>query len=365
MGAFRYLIVGRHDCGRGVPWNSRPRHGRRGSGSSATSRSPVCTPPLSKALWKGKEESSVWRGTEELGVELVLGRRVTSLDLDAHTATDDTGEAHSYERLLLATGGTPRRVDAWDDGVVYYRTLQTYRQLRGRGRRRPRNRDRRLHRLGGRCRPCDERLCRRSSSPTRASVRASSRPSSRASSATTARRAWTPGRTEGRVDLTRRRVVRRRDGERRGRGRRRRRGPRDPAANRPRRAGRARGRRRPRRRPRPRRRSRGRLRRGRCRPLPRRGARRDTPSSTRTTRTPTGATSARTWPAPTPPTTTSFFYRTSSISATRRWATSTRGWTPPSRSGSSPTARASSLPSRTGSRADSCSGTCGPGRRGA
>ena len=59
-----------------------------------------------------------------------------------------------------------------------------------------------------------------------------------------------------------------------------------------------------------------------------------------------------------------FFYRTSSTSATRRWATSTRGWTP-SRSGSSPTARASSATSRTGSRADSCSGTCGPGRRGA
>jgi NADPH-dependent 2,4-dienoyl-CoA reductase/sulfur reductase-like enzyme len=52
-----------------------------------------------------------------------------SLDLDVRTATDDTGESHAYERLLLATGGTPRRVDEWGDDVVYYRTLDTYHRL--------------------------------------------------------------------------------------------------------------------------------------------------------------------------------------------------------------------------------------------
>jgi 3-phenylpropionate/trans-cinnamate dioxygenase ferredoxin reductase component len=91
---------------------------------------PYARPPLSKALWKGKDEQSVWRGTADLGVELLLGRRVVSLDLDGRTATDDTGETHSYERLLLATGGTPRRLGSGDDGVIYYRTLETYRKLR-------------------------------------------------------------------------------------------------------------------------------------------------------------------------------------------------------------------------------------------
>lgn len=91
---------------------------------------PYARPPLSKALWKGKDESSVWRGTADLGVELLLDRRVTSLDLDERTATDDAGETHSYEKLLLATGGTPRRLGSGDEGVVYYRTLETYRQLR-------------------------------------------------------------------------------------------------------------------------------------------------------------------------------------------------------------------------------------------
>ena len=58
---------------------------------------PYARPPLSKALWKGKEESSVWRGTEELGVELLVGRQVTSVDLDGRTATDD--EIWNYSKV--------------------------------------------------------------------------------------------------------------------------------------------------------------------------------------------------------------------------------------------------------------------------
>ena len=130
MGAFRYLIVG---GGMTADAACRGIRDHDADGSiglvGEESVAPYARPPLSKALWKGKPEDSIWRGTAELGVELVLGRRIVSLDLDVHTATDDTGESHTYERLLLATGGTPRRVDAWDDGVVYYRTLETYREL--------------------------------------------------------------------------------------------------------------------------------------------------------------------------------------------------------------------------------------------
>jgi len=131
VGAFRYLIVGGGMTADAACRGIRD-HDPEGSiglvGEEAFA--PYARPPLSKALWKGTEESSVWRGTEELGVELLVGRRVTSLDLDGRQATDDTGESHSYEKLLLATGGTPRRVPAWDDGVIYYRTFETYRALR-------------------------------------------------------------------------------------------------------------------------------------------------------------------------------------------------------------------------------------------
>lgn len=91
---------------------------------------PYLRPPLSKALWKGKDESTIWRGTEELEVELRLGRRATALDLDSHTVTDATGERYRYERLLLATGGKPRRLPFGGDDVIYFRTLDDYHRLR-------------------------------------------------------------------------------------------------------------------------------------------------------------------------------------------------------------------------------------------
>jgi 3-phenylpropionate/trans-cinnamate dioxygenase ferredoxin reductase component len=93
---------------------------------------PYARPPLSKGLWSGKEESSVFRGTPDLGVDVHTGRRITAIDLNARTATDDVGETHSYEKVLLATGGTPRRLpSSGDDDVVYFRTLDDYRRLRG------------------------------------------------------------------------------------------------------------------------------------------------------------------------------------------------------------------------------------------
>jgi NADPH-dependent 2,4-dienoyl-CoA reductase/sulfur reductase-like enzyme len=130
VGAFRYLIVGGGMTADAACRGIR-EHDPTGSIGLVGEEpvAPYARPPLSKALWKGKPEESVWRGTSDLGVDLVLGRRIVSLDLDAHLATDDTGESHAYERLLLATGGAPRRVDAWDDGVVYFRTLETYRRL--------------------------------------------------------------------------------------------------------------------------------------------------------------------------------------------------------------------------------------------
>jgi 3-phenylpropionate/trans-cinnamate dioxygenase ferredoxin reductase subunit len=128
--SYRYLIVGGGMTGDAACRGIR-EHDRDGSIGlvGAETRPPYDRPPLSKALWQGKEESSIWRGTEELGVELVLGRRIVSLDLDARRATDDEGEDHGYERLLLATGGRPRQLPGVED-AVYFRTLEDYRSLR-------------------------------------------------------------------------------------------------------------------------------------------------------------------------------------------------------------------------------------------
>ena len=93
---------------------------------------PYTRPPLSKKLWQGKDEASIWRGTAEQGVDLRLGRQIVSLDLDARRATDDAGDTYVYERVLLATGGSPRRLAGAADGVIYFRTYDDYRALRER-----------------------------------------------------------------------------------------------------------------------------------------------------------------------------------------------------------------------------------------
>jgi NADPH-dependent 2,4-dienoyl-CoA reductase/sulfur reductase-like enzyme len=91
---------------------------------------PYSRPPLTKGLWSGEDEASIWRGTDALGVEFALGRRVVALDVAARTATDDAGGTHSWDRLLLATGGRPRRLPSGGDDVVYYRTVADYRRTR-------------------------------------------------------------------------------------------------------------------------------------------------------------------------------------------------------------------------------------------
>jgi NADPH-dependent 2,4-dienoyl-CoA reductase/sulfur reductase-like enzyme len=91
---------------------------------------PYARPPLSKALWKGDDEGSVWLGTTDVSVDLQLGRRIVDLDLDGRTARDDQGETYAYERLLLATGGRPRKLPFGGDEVIYFRTFDDYKQLR-------------------------------------------------------------------------------------------------------------------------------------------------------------------------------------------------------------------------------------------
>src|SRR3989442_10948832 len=97
----------------------------------AEPHAPYNRPPLSKALWKGEPEASIWRKTESTGATLQLGRRVVGVDPGAKTVTDDRGTIHGYKKLLLATGGTPRRLPLKSEQVIYFRTYEDYRRLRG------------------------------------------------------------------------------------------------------------------------------------------------------------------------------------------------------------------------------------------
>ena len=96
----------------------------------AESHPPYKRPPLTKGLWSGGDEAKIWKNTADAGAEVILGRRIVSLDLAARRATDDQGDDYRYEKVLLATGGTPRRLGGGDDEVIYYRTLDDFRTLK-------------------------------------------------------------------------------------------------------------------------------------------------------------------------------------------------------------------------------------------
>jgi NADPH-dependent 2,4-dienoyl-CoA reductase/sulfur reductase-like enzyme len=91
---------------------------------------PYKRPPLTKGLWSGGDEAKIWKNTADAGAEVILGRRIVALDLRGRRATDDQGDEYGYEKLLLATGGTPRRLGGADDQVIYYRTLDDFRKLK-------------------------------------------------------------------------------------------------------------------------------------------------------------------------------------------------------------------------------------------
>ena len=97
---------------------------------SAESNPPYDRPPLTKGLWKDKSEDSIWRKIPGRRVKVHLGLKIVALDPQQHCAMDDKGTVYKYKKLLLATGGTPRRLPFGDGQVVYYRTFNDYQLLR-------------------------------------------------------------------------------------------------------------------------------------------------------------------------------------------------------------------------------------------
>jgi 3-phenylpropionate/trans-cinnamate dioxygenase ferredoxin reductase component len=97
---------------------------------SAEPDAPYKRPPLSKKLWRGKPLDSVWLGTDQLGVDLHLGRTGRLLDLQHKRVVDDRGTEYGFDKLLLATGVTPRRLPVGGHWITYYRTLKDYQRLR-------------------------------------------------------------------------------------------------------------------------------------------------------------------------------------------------------------------------------------------
>jgi 3-phenylpropionate/trans-cinnamate dioxygenase ferredoxin reductase subunit len=130
MADYRYLIIGG-----GMTADAAAR-GIRELDSSGTigiigaeEDPPYARPPLTKALWKGEKVDTIWKHTDDAGVEHHTGTQAKRLDLQRKVVGDQHGTEYTFEKLLLATGGTPRRLPFGGDDVIYFRTLPHFRRL--------------------------------------------------------------------------------------------------------------------------------------------------------------------------------------------------------------------------------------------
>jgi NADPH-dependent 2,4-dienoyl-CoA reductase/sulfur reductase-like enzyme len=97
---------------------------------SVESDPPYDRPDLSKGLWKGRPIEKIWRNTQNRGAELHLRSKVVQLDPQSKSVCDEQGDEYKYDRLLLATGGSPIRLPFGSDSIIYYRNFQDYQRLR-------------------------------------------------------------------------------------------------------------------------------------------------------------------------------------------------------------------------------------------
>lgn len=131
MKDYQYLIIGGGLAGDAAVRGIRELDMEGSIGMFSTELNPPYTRPnLSKGLWKGRTLEKIWRNTQDLDVDLLLGRRVTHLDPLEKCVRDEMGNDYSFDKLLLATGGSPVRLPFGGDDIIYFRDLQDYQRLR-------------------------------------------------------------------------------------------------------------------------------------------------------------------------------------------------------------------------------------------
>jgi NADPH-dependent 2,4-dienoyl-CoA reductase/sulfur reductase-like enzyme len=96
---------------------------------TSEANSPYNRPPLSKGLWKGKPLETIFRQASKENAEIHLERSAKSIDPNNKLVTDEQERTYTYEKLLLATGGSPRKLPFGGDEIIYFRTINDFQNL--------------------------------------------------------------------------------------------------------------------------------------------------------------------------------------------------------------------------------------------
>jgi len=131
MKHYKYLIIGGGLAGDGATRGIRELDAEGSIGMiSMEPDPPYMRPSLSKGLWKGNPVEKIWRKPEERGTELHLNCKVVRLDPAKKYVLDNGGDEYTYDKLLIATGGSPNHLPFGNGDIIYYRNFQDYKHLR-------------------------------------------------------------------------------------------------------------------------------------------------------------------------------------------------------------------------------------------
>jgi 3-phenylpropionate/trans-cinnamate dioxygenase ferredoxin reductase subunit len=130
MATYKYLIIGGGMTAASAARGIRDVDTEGSIGMISQEETPPYNrPPLTKGLWKGKPLESITRKLDKFGVDMLLGRTVEMIHPSEKRVVDEWGESYTYEKLLLATGATPRRLQFGGADIIYYRTIEDYKRL--------------------------------------------------------------------------------------------------------------------------------------------------------------------------------------------------------------------------------------------
>jgi 3-phenylpropionate/trans-cinnamate dioxygenase ferredoxin reductase subunit len=128
---YKYLIIGGGLAGDAATRGIRELDPQGTIGMiSSEPDPPYMRPNLSKGLWKGRPVEKIWRKTGERVTKMHLGCKVTHLDPAKKLVRDESNDEYTYDKLLLATGGTPNHLPFGEGNIIYYRNFRDYQHLR-------------------------------------------------------------------------------------------------------------------------------------------------------------------------------------------------------------------------------------------
>jgi len=128
---YKYIIIGGGMAGSAAAMKIR-QNDSEGSIAmfSKEKYGPYNRPPLTKGLWGGKDVKDIMRPMAKHQVDLFLENVIEEISSEEHKVVDEKDNSYHYHKLLIATGSHPVQLPASPEGVIYYRTLEDFYNLK-------------------------------------------------------------------------------------------------------------------------------------------------------------------------------------------------------------------------------------------